>query len=46
MKMNCIINTARFLNCFGKVWLIKGQMKNMNWRVEATKITPKPNRVC
>jgi hypothetical protein len=24
MKMNCIINTARFLNRFGKAWLIKG----------------------
>ena len=23
MKMNCVINTARFLNCFGKAWLIK-----------------------
>ena len=42
MKMNSIINPARILNRFGKDWLIKGPMGNMNWWAEALMIALTP----
>jgi hypothetical protein len=43
MKMNYIINTARFLNRFGKAWLIKrAGEKHELVGGKATKITPRP----